>query len=288
MTDNNLPQKQPLFAGPWVGEFGWELFCFQGFVRAMAKKHSPTEVVVCTRPGNEWLYEDVIREYGGRVVTQTFPFNAINSWKNEDVAPEIIKKLYRKHTSGQAIWLKPDNYFRGFPGGLKPIYAQPVKSDGGERFADVLLHARKATHCNSSFRNWDERHAADVALALRNTGLMVASIGLSATSCHIKNTMHFLDLSLTGLTQVMGSAKVHVGPLSGPAHFATLCGLPQVTWVSHIHHEIRARHTWNPFSTPLTVFSTPTNDYWRQRKPFLPDKKQLIDAILAAVEGEFK
>ena len=28
-----------LLAGPWVGEFGWELFCWQGFLRKLSKQY---------------------------------------------------------------------------------------------------------------------------------------------------------------------------------------------------------------------------------------------------------
>ncbi len=33
-----------LLAGPWVGEFGWELFCWQGHLRRISKNYNKTIV----------------------------------------------------------------------------------------------------------------------------------------------------------------------------------------------------------------------------------------------------
>ena len=50
-----------LLAGPWIGEFGWELFCWQGFVRKLSKNYDKT--IVIGRPTNELLYSDFADEY---------------------------------------------------------------------------------------------------------------------------------------------------------------------------------------------------------------------------------
>ena len=45
-----------LVAGPWIGEFGWELFCWQGYIREMSKYY---DKVVCVSSRNsEFLYSD--------------------------------------------------------------------------------------------------------------------------------------------------------------------------------------------------------------------------------------
>ncbi len=45
-----------LLAGPWIGEFGWELFGWQGCIRILAKKYD--EVIVIGRTGHDFLYGD--------------------------------------------------------------------------------------------------------------------------------------------------------------------------------------------------------------------------------------
>ena len=44
-----------LYAGPWVGEFGWELCGWQGTVRALARRHD--RVVIGCRPSSRPMYQ---------------------------------------------------------------------------------------------------------------------------------------------------------------------------------------------------------------------------------------
>ena len=52
-----------LIAGPWVGEFGWELFAWQAYVRALSR-HFPRTLIVC-RKTSEALYEDFATDIKG-------------------------------------------------------------------------------------------------------------------------------------------------------------------------------------------------------------------------------
>ena len=56
-----MKEKTTLLAGPWIGEFGWELFCWQAFVRKQSRKFDKT--IVISRPGNKFIYEDFADEY---------------------------------------------------------------------------------------------------------------------------------------------------------------------------------------------------------------------------------
>ena len=42
-----------LLAGPWVGEFGWELFCWQAHIRWLSKQFDKT--IVISRKGHKFL-----------------------------------------------------------------------------------------------------------------------------------------------------------------------------------------------------------------------------------------
>lgn len=52
-----------LIAGPFLGELGWELFCWQGRLRRLAKRYD--DVCVMCRPGHEVFYRDFA--YTGRL-----------------------------------------------------------------------------------------------------------------------------------------------------------------------------------------------------------------------------
>ena len=50
-----------LLAGPWVGEFGWELMCWHGYVRSLSKYYDKT-VCVSTKH-SKFLYDDFCDKY---------------------------------------------------------------------------------------------------------------------------------------------------------------------------------------------------------------------------------
>ena len=45
-----------IIAGPWLGEFGWELFFWSGYCRALSRHFEKTTII--TRPGRDFLYRD--------------------------------------------------------------------------------------------------------------------------------------------------------------------------------------------------------------------------------------
>ena len=52
-----------LFAGPFVGEFGWELFCWQGILRKYTEVNNFEKVIISGRSSTKFLYEDFYDEY---------------------------------------------------------------------------------------------------------------------------------------------------------------------------------------------------------------------------------
>lgn len=53
---NQIQNSNKVFFGPFVGELGWELFRWSGFVRWIRNKHPDKNIVVATRKGREDLY----------------------------------------------------------------------------------------------------------------------------------------------------------------------------------------------------------------------------------------
>ena len=52
-----------LFAGPFVGEFGWELFCWQGILRKYCEVSNFDKVIISSRKSTEFLYKDFYDEH---------------------------------------------------------------------------------------------------------------------------------------------------------------------------------------------------------------------------------
>ena len=53
--------KKTLVAGPWIGEFGWELYAWQAYIRTLSKNFDTT--IIISRPNSKVLYEDFADEY---------------------------------------------------------------------------------------------------------------------------------------------------------------------------------------------------------------------------------
>ena len=80
--------KRVLLAGPFLGELGWELFCWQGYVRAKSKDFDKT--IVISRPLNKHLYEDF-----AEVVEFDPESNLTEAWwcNNAKSSNSLIRKI---------------------------------------------------------------------------------------------------------------------------------------------------------------------------------------------------
>ena len=281
--------KKKLFVGPWVGEFGWELFAWHGMVRAHVegRRDEFDSVTVCSRPGHELLYDGICDHY----IPLDMRSEETDRWKNRDIGISgAMAIVMTDHSTciDEYEWLKPDNYRVGR---TKPPHRfvsfrrhSPLCFDG----FDVLMHVRDTKKCGTGYRNWPAGHAGRVAQTLMNQGLTVACIGFSRSSALMPGTIDFRDISLGRLAVLMTRSKVVVGPTAGPTHFAALCETPQVTWMTKTEHEVRVRDTWNPFKVPVRTMPSPSDDHWRKRVIWLPLVEDIYYSVMKALEGNFK
>ena len=84
-----------VIAGPWVGEFGWELFCWQAYLRAIKNQFDIEDMVAVTRPGRELLYEDFCK-----VETTEIPVKNADSWHNARVISAELRPYFCSARSG--------------------------------------------------------------------------------------------------------------------------------------------------------------------------------------------
>ena len=200
-----------MVVGPWVGEFGWELFGWQAHMRTKALSGEPMTCI--TRTGRGVLYSDFAK------VEYFDPSGLADRWM-----------LFKSKDK------KPKTDFAARPlseGGLFVKYGIPRGK------FEILIHARNRTHrAADNWNGWDELEL----------GASVASIGSKDSSLHIEGTSDMRGISLAELVDYMAGARMIVGPSSGPMHLATLCCCPQVVWTDRRGTIERYEKTWNPFS----------------------------------------
>jgi len=245
------PNKNTLLAGPWIGEFGWELFSWQGYIRKQSKNYDKT--IVIGRPGHKFLYQDFCDEY--------FEFDPC-SYKTDmcrcdgakDYSYLINQIPYTDYISGQfsiglvftnsgvvdynnGMFYKEQEFFK---------YNSNQKTDG----YDVIFHCRNKTVGNQ--RNWGYDKWVKLKQSLPKD-LKICCIG-NNEAYYIDGTTDKREVSLEELVVIMNNSKIIVGPSSGPMHLASLSGLKHLVWGSE-HNRIRYNEVWNPFKTLCIYYS---------------------------------
>lgn len=250
-----------LYAGPWVGEFGWELFCWQGHLRHKSKGFDQC-FVACKR-GHEVLYKDF---------AQTFPLEVsceeADMWDCKGYQPPKFEQIFKRSLNKNDVYypskkavLRYDHTHRL---DNEPIFARFKEQEfvlyGERRKSDyeIIIHARNKQNkvnagMNSNYRNWSKDKWKQLVKSIGPD--KVACIGTKKGSLYVGGK-DLRGISLKKLCDILANAKVIVGPSSGPIHLASLCKCPQITWYGspYKNNEIRYMCDWNPFKVNVEVF----------------------------------
>lgn len=240
--------KKILLAGPWVGEFGWELFCWIGYVRRKSKEFDET-IVLC-RPDKIYLYED----FATKIINFDSPFSKSNMWMgeiDENKLNNIIKNInYSYH-------LKPFNIGFGIDGNNDFYLSEEFKkqdhikydSDVITKKYDILVHPRNKIIGNK--RNWNVDNWKLLIDKLKEK-YSVALIG-GDESFFIDGVDDYRNVDIKSLVSLMKNSKLVVGQSSGPLHLASLVGTPHFVW-SDSSNKLRYEKYWNPHETKVYFF----------------------------------
>jgi ADP-heptose:LPS heptosyltransferase len=243
-------KNMTLLAGPWVGEFGWELFCWQGHIRNIAKQYQ--KVIVMGRSGHEFLYEDFCDEY---VQFNTPPTAFVDSWRctgfdqiklqnkinkiphnKREVGNNIGFMIYGNGKTTQSDKFKNQKFIK-------------FKSNTIDKEFDILIHPRNRHVGNT--RNWSKEKWQKLVNKLSEK----YSIGIIGTdeAFLLDNAEDYRKIPIKDTVSLLNRTKLVVGPSSGAMHLASLSGAPHFVW-STPHNEIRYKNAWNPFKTPVYFY----------------------------------
>lgn len=238
-----MPKR--LVAGPFVGEFGWELMQWQGLVRRMA--HGYDEVHVAAPKGHEALYQDIANFH----YIPLEPYGTPDCWRIESDLGYSIQptlSLLRK-MRGDLI----------SPAGRMAISQQRFIRYGTKRAeADVVLHARGPIGKRPQHA-WPQEDWDVLVNHLHDEGIhRIVAIGTQAY-CPA-GARDFRHAPLQEVMDLLAGASICIGPSSGPMHLASLCGTPHVVWTDDqiygaigTTNRVRYETLWNPLKTPVTV-----------------------------------
>jgi len=229
-----------LLALPWVGEFGHELFGWQGYLRKYSQDYD--KVVVACRPGRELLYAD----FADEIISYDPGGTETDMHRLRDAKEDLSDFYINRGYSG--IVLRAIGVYN-------PLLQKFIKfgTASTKEHRDIVIHARSTSKCGTSYRNWGYDLWERFVRAFPDK--RIACIGTVSESLGISQTENLRGISLEWLADILASSTVCVGPSSGPMHFASLCGCPHVVWadnrVAVIDNRKRYEVEWNPFRTPV-------------------------------------
>ena len=221
-------KHKKLFAGPWVGEFGWELFGWQAKLRWL-RRHVYDEVFVQCKPGHEVLYKDFA----------TIGYPTEMSCQQEIVDCDILG-AGQLPVNYACNWNEAKCRRLGF---FDQEWARLGRKTDTE--IDVVIHARKRTWAPD--HNWSGGNWVGLVDRLQAQGLVVAQIGLTRQTFNLPCT-DFRDRSIENVANLLASSRLCVGTSSGPMHLASLSGCPHLV-LSDDTNIMRYMQHWNPFQT---------------------------------------
>jgi len=256
-----------LIAGPCISEFGWELMEWQGHVRALALKHD--HVVVCSTATLQPLYADYNPIFVGhniRGVRDCHTMRKIDNQGEWDRVYRILLNHKRSfEESGYTVRWEQSRPQRGAAVGTR----RPIENQAFVQFGtpsndgfDLVIHAR-----NRPFKYAFEGHNYpldkwnELIVMLKEHGYEhIAAIGTTDQALLPEGVVDRRGAPLDEVMNMMSSARLMLGPSSGPMHLASLCGTPHVVWArdrqqSAINKRNKERYEsyWNPLETPTRV-----------------------------------
>jgi len=240
-----------LVAGPYLGEFGWELMQWQGYIRQLSKFYKKT--IIYGRVESRYFYEDFATDF--KVVD-------CKSWDTD---------FYMLHNFNYAEWSKQfsdvdllvaDNRCLNLPNFFNQTFIPFGKYDYKNKF-DIVIHARQIPPLKrnnlKNLRNWPNENWDILCKSIPE--YRIAAVGIPELSYAPPGIEDLRGLNTHELCSVLASSNVCIGPSSGLMHLATLCKTPQLVWTSKDYtcgsggSAYRYIRSWNPFATPVKVIT---------------------------------
>ena len=238
-------------AGFHAGEFGHILFRWQGILRHLAQgyKEEGDKVVIGTEKQYQFLYEDFATEF----VDFPYKIESRDMWMTNNRIYRManpVKNMLPAFAPYRQLTFKED---------LPQTFIKWGKKITGLEI-DILIHARATNNKNTGFRNWPKEKWQGF-VDLNKGKYNMACIGTIDGAYKIDGITDYRGYPLKALADIMASSKMLLSPSSGPAHFASLCGLKHIVWselknaglYNNIH---RYKKMWNPFKTECKFIVT--------------------------------
>jgi hypothetical protein len=263
-------RKSNLIAGPFAGEFGWELMEWQGWVRRLKKKYERTLVI--SYPHSQYLYEGC--EFYAHALDlgkSGFGYGSLPV----DAALAIVERCAKNLGIVSYDWFAPH------------MLRQPLKlllrgqdfttfhePPAGTLKPDIVFHFRDFAREDGDFKNYPKQDADKLIRLCRETGYRVGCLGGPALSYCPDGCMDLRSRDLKTAVSAICSATLVAGGSSAPMHLASLCNTPIVVWTGPPFDAKRYFAHWNPHKSKVFLVT---------EKSFRPPAEEVLAAIQNAM-----
>jgi hypothetical protein len=240
--------RRHLLAGPFAGEFGYELMQWQGFVRA--RKPHYQSVHVLTYPGRDYLYEGCYVHYHDIDLKKAgYWYGLLSPQQARQMAEAKAAEIGLEDYDIFDTSLLCTRYHKILFWRQEFRLLEEPPLAGWRR--DVAFHFRAMKKSGpDQAKNYDPARADALAKLCREQGLSAICVGHPEYAYCAAGCEDGRRVDLRESVAAICSAQLLVGENSGTTHLANLCGRPTVLWANdqwRIDYSLR----WNPFRVPI-------------------------------------
>lgn len=251
-----------LILGPFMGEFGWELCCWQAHGRWLKKRLPGVEIYAVTFPGRQALYRDFadcVVFHSDETLGKLGRLDCYDSrgFGRKEYFAYAGRMVERFHAYGAVMtpshngrfYVEPDKMdFRRFSP-LRNLGEFLDLEDAGEK--SVMVSPRR----RGDGRDWPEENWLELLPLLLNDGYGVIIGGASESSFLVKGKVSgMIDLTTTGqiwafdaVIHYLTKVRMAIGSQSALPILALHQGVPTLMWG---HEKDRHERELNWFDTP--------------------------------------
>ncbi len=235
-----------LYVPVFTGELGWEVINYVPHVNYICSQSEYDEVHVVVRDGRECLYPMGTHFYPVSLSTRNSMGNGGVSAPRNNIASQLVARGLQVDEIGipksGMRYIKTRKYLR-YKANQNILSKWNIPENG----VTMLVRGRKfGSHKNWASDNWIAlcEYILSKSLVPIITGLQEQVTFQEPAGCLNLQGQTTLEDLLT----IMQRSKFAVGQSTGPAHFASLAGVPHAIWGSR---RIEERYTgsWNPHKT---------------------------------------
>jgi hypothetical protein len=267
-----IKPRRNLLAGPYAGEFGYELMQWQGFIRARRQYYEQVHVI--TFPGRDYLYE------GCHVHAHEIDLKHAGYWYGH-----LSRKQARQmaHAKAAETGLRDYDIFDTsllctryhkaifWRQEFRVLREPPLRS----KPYDLVFHFRAVRKTGPDpLKNYPPALADELFRLCAERGLATACVGHPDYAYCPTGCADHRSVDLRQTVAAISSAHLGVGEASGGMHLINACGKPTLIW-GEGQWRVDPALRWNPFRVPIYVV---TNQAWQ------PQPKEILAAVVQSLE----